>query len=100
MATNFLRKCLLGVLLRALAPALLVAALASPASAQQKADSDEGDAVILVASPGLRDADYRQTVVVVVPIENVWMKSPVSGDFQPSHNPAKAKVPPSAGEMQ
>jgi putative transcriptional regulator len=90
------------VLLRALAPALLVAALASPASAQQRADSDEGDAVILVASPGLRDADYRQTVVVVVPIENdrhigVIVNRPTRRSLSslfPEHQPSKKVAEP------
>ncbi len=74
----------------------LLALLAAPASAQQQHNGDQ-DAVILVASPGLRDADYRQTVVVAVPIENdrylgVIVNRPTRRTLSslfPEHQPSK-----------
>src|SRR5687767_13006195 len=69
-------------------------ALAAPAHAQQPRDTD---AVLLVASPGLRDADYRQSVVVAVPIENdrhlgVIINRPTRrmlSSLFPDHQPSK-----------
>ena len=46
---------------------VFLATAAGPASAQH---SDEPEAVLLVASPRLMDSDYRQTVVLAVPIDN------------------------------
>jgi putative transcriptional regulator len=81
-------------LLRVLVACLLLVLAAAPASAQQ---GSESDAVILVASPGLRDADYRQSVVVVVPIENdrhlgVIVNRPTRRSLSslfPEHQPSK-----------
>jgi putative AlgH/UPF0301 family transcriptional regulator len=72
---------------------------AVPASAQQH---DDSDAVILVASPGLRDADYRQTVVVAVPIEGdrhlgVIINRPTRRTLSslfPEHQPSKKVAEP------
>src|SRR4051812_42808520 len=85
--------------------ALLTCILLSPAPsalAQQQPRNDEQDAVILVASPGLRDADYRQTVVVAVPIENdqhlgVIINRPTRrtlASLFPEHQPSKKVAEP------
>jgi putative transcriptional regulator len=47
---------------------LVLLAYGGPAAAQQR--PEEPEAVLLVAAPGLRDPDYRQAVVLAVPIEN------------------------------
>src|SRR3990172_11783663 len=86
-------------LLAALACAALVAT-AGPAVAQQRAD--EPDAALLVASPGLRDADYRHSVVLVVPIENdrhlgVIINRPTRRSLAslfPEHQPSKNVAEP------
>ena len=62
----------------------------------------EPDAVILVASPGLRDADYQRTVVLVVPVENdrhigVIVNRPTQrtlASLFPEHQPSKKVVEP------
>ncbi len=64
----------------------MLGALASLAQAQQ--GKPEPEAVILVASPGLRDADYRQSVVIVVPVENGPPAARCQACF-PSINPPK-----------
>ena len=73
------------------------AALISPAIA---ADGD--DAVVLVAAPALRDPDYRQAVVVAVPIEGnrhlgVIVNRPTRRTLSslfPEHEPSKKVVEP------
>lgn len=83
----------LGRILAAMACAA-TAALTSFAQAQQPRDSE---AVLLVASPGLRDADYRQSVVLAVPIENdrhlgVIINRPTRralSSLFPDHQPSK-----------
>lgn len=73
----------------------LAIATAPPALAQSR--SAEPDAVILVASPGLRDADYRQSVVLVVPVDNdrhigVMVNRPTQrrlSQLFPEHQPSK-----------
>ena len=61
------------------------------------AQNTHQDAVLLVASPGLRDAEYRQSVVLVVPVEgdrhvgviiNRPTKRTLSSLF-PEHAPSK-----------
>jgi putative transcriptional regulator len=83
---------------------ILMLAVAGPAGAQQSADQpgNDQDAVLLVASPGLRDADYRQTVVIAVPIENdrhvgVIINRPTRrtlASLFPEHQPSKKVVEP------
>lgn len=71
----------------------------APGWAQSLADSD---AVVLVASPALRDADYRQTVVICVPIENnrhigVIINRPTQRSLAslfPDHGPSKKVLEP------
>jgi putative AlgH/UPF0301 family transcriptional regulator len=66
----------------------------APWTAAQQRDSE---AVLLVASPNLRDADYRQSVVVAVPIENdrhigVIINRPTRRSLSslfPDHQPSK-----------
>ena len=75
-------------------------ALGSHALAQSR--SAEPDAAILVASPGLRDADYRQAVVIVVPVENdrhvgVIVNRPTRRTLSslfPEHAPSKKVTEP------
>jgi putative transcriptional regulator len=86
--------------------ALLLAGLLSwlgAAGAQQpQQHADDMDAVVLVASPGLRDADYRQTVVLAVPIENdrhlgVIINRPTRralSSLFPEHQPSKKVAEP------
>jgi putative transcriptional regulator len=78
----------------------------APAGAQQQPQAPERtenmDAVVLVASPGLRDADYRQTVVIAVPIENdrhlgVIINRPTRRSLAslfPEHQPSKKVAEP------
>lgn len=62
----------------------------------------EPDAVLLVAAPGLRDPDYRQTVVIVVPIDNdrhlgVIINRPTRRSLAslfPEHEPSKKVLEP------
>lgn len=78
----------------------MLGALASLAQAQQ--GKPEPEAVILVASPGLRDADYRQSVVIVVPVENdrhigVIVNRPTRRTLSslfPEHQPSKKVTEP------
>ncbi len=75
-------------------------AFGSLAMAQSK--SAEPEAAILVASPGLRDADYRQAVVIVVPVENdrhlgVIVNRPTRrtlASLFPEHAPSKKVTEP------
>lgn len=76
-----------------------LATTAVPAFAQH---SDEPDAVLLVASPRLRDSDYRQTVVLAVPIDNdrhlgVIINRPTRRSLAslfPEHQPSKKVAEP------
>jgi len=84
--------------LAALAGAMAVFA-ALPAFAE---DADQPEAVLLVASPGLRDPDYRQAVILVVPIDNdrhlgVIINRPTGRSLAslfPEHQPSKKVVEP------
>jgi putative transcriptional regulator len=89
--------------LRKLLAALACAAFsmaAAPGAAQQH--SDDLDAVLLIASPNLRDADYRQSVVLAVPIENdrhlgVIINRPTRRSLAslfPEHQPSKKVAEP------
>jgi len=77
-----------------LALVLLVAAAAAPAQ--------ENEAMILVAHPGLRDFDYRQTVLVAAPAPNgghigVIINRPTRatlGSLFPEHEPSKKVIDP------
>jgi putative transcriptional regulator len=79
----------------------MLGAFATLAHAQQ-GKQHEPDAVILVASPGLRDADYRQSVVIVVPVENdrhigVIVNRPTRRTLSslfPEHQPSKKVTEP------
>jgi putative transcriptional regulator len=74
---------------------LAAAVLAAPASAQD-------DAVILIAHPAFRDADYRQTVLIAAPAPNgghvgVILNRPTRrtlGTLFPEHEPSKKVVDP------
>lgn len=78
----------------------VLAIVAGPAVAQQRADDPE--AVLLVAAPGLRDADYRQAVVLAIPIENdrhlgVIINRPTRRSLAslfPEHQPSKKVAEP------
>ncbi len=85
---------------RILAMICALGALGSHALAQSR--NAEPDAVILVASPALRDADYRQAVVITVPIENgghigVIVNRPTRRTLSslfPEHQPSKKVTEP------
>ncbi|HET7670319.1 MAG TPA: YqgE/AlgH family protein [Burkholderiales bacterium] len=74
---------------------VVAAVLAAPAFAQE-------DAVILVAHPAFRDADYRQTVIIAAPAPNgghvgVILNRPTRrtlGTLFPEHEPSKKVVDP------
>jgi putative transcriptional regulator len=74
---------------------LAAAVLAAPASAQD-------EAVILVAHPAFRDADYRNTVLIAAPAPNgghvgVILNRPTRrtlGTLFPEHEPSKKVVDP------
>jgi putative transcriptional regulator len=82
-------------MLRALAAAFLLA-LAMPAQAQEEA------AILLIAHPAFRDADYRQTVLLAAPAPNgghvgVILNRPTRrslGSLFPDHEPSKKVVDP------
>lgn len=75
-------------------------AIGSHALAQSR--GADAEAAILVASPGLRDADYRQAVVIVVPVENdrhigVIVNRPTRrtlASLFPDHAPSKKVTEP------
>lgn len=83
-----------------LAMAVVLGLLAAPAQAQQ--GKAEPDAVLLVASPGLRDADYQRSVVIVVPVEGdrhigVIVNRPTRRTLSslfPEHQPSKKVTEP------
>lgn len=84
-----MKKVLLALL------AVLSATLAAPASAQD-------EAVLLVAHPGLRDLEYRQTVLIAAPAPNgghvgVIINRPTRrslGSLFPEHEPSKKVIEP------
>lgn len=75
--------------------------LATPGAQAQQRDGDP-EAVMLVASPMLRDPDYRQAVVVAVPIQNerhigVIINRPTRRSLSslfPDHQPSKKVAEP------
>ena len=83
-----------------LAMAVVLGLLVAPAQAQQ--GKAEPDAVLLVASPGLRDADYQRSVVIVVPVEGdrhigVIVNRPTRRTLSslfPEHQPSKKVTEP------
>jgi putative AlgH/UPF0301 family transcriptional regulator len=83
-----------------LAMAVVLGLLVAPAQAQQ--GKSEPDAVLLVASPGLRDADYQRSVVIVVPVEGdrhigVIVNRPTRRTLSslfPEHQPSKKVTEP------
>ena len=83
-----------------LAMAVALGLLVAPAQAQQ--GKAEPDAVLLVASPGLRDADYQRSVVIVVPVEGdrhigVIVNRPTRRTLSslfPEHQPSKKVTEP------
>ena len=80
----------------------LAAIGAACALPQQAIAADNDDAVVLVAAPALRDPDYRQAVVVAVPIEGnrhlgVIVNRPTRRTLSslfPEHEPSKKVVEP------
>ena len=83
--------------------AILIGMLATFAvNAQAQSRNGDNEAAILVASPGLRDADYRQAVVIVVPVENdrhigVIVNRPTRRTLSslfPEHAPSKKVTEP------
>jgi putative transcriptional regulator len=81
---------------RILLALLLLAALASPARAQ------DDDAMLLVAHPAFRDMDYRQTVLLAAPAPNgghvgVILNRPTRRSLAslfPEHEPSKKVIDP------
>jgi putative transcriptional regulator len=89
------------VLLRLLAAALAwVTVLVQPAAAQTGTTTDE--AVFLVAAPGFRDPEYRQTVLIAAPTANgghigVIINKPTRRSLSslfPEHEPSKKVTEP------
>lgn len=82
--------------------ALLVVAGAARAQTGAPADTDEPNTVILVAVPNLVDPQYRQTVIVVTPIEvdrhiGVIINRPTRRSLSslfPEHAPSRAVTEP------
>ena len=87
---------------RTLAALAICALGAFGSQAMAQSQSAEPEAAILVASPGLRDADYRQAVVIVVPVENdrhigVIVNRPTHRSLAslfPEHAPSKKVTEP------
>ena len=82
--------------------ARLLLALAVLTAAPAPARAQDDDAMLLVAHPGLRDLDYRQTVLLAAPapngghvgvILNRPTRSPLSRLF-PEHEPSKKVIEP------
>ena len=77
----------------------MLACFGVQAQAQKEA---EPDAVLLVASPGLRDADYQRSVVIVVPVDGdrhigVIVNRPTRrtlASLFPEHQPSKKVTEP------
>ncbi len=87
----------------AMARFLVLAALAlAPSLAAAQAAAAEGEALLLVAHPGFRDLDYRQTVLIAAPAPNgghvgVILNRPTKrslGSLFPEHEPSKKVVDP------
>ena len=82
--------------MRILIALVLLAALASPAQAQDE------DAMLLVAHPAFRDMDYRQTVLLAAPAPNgghvgVILNRPTRrmlSSLFPEHEPSKKVIDP------
>jgi putative transcriptional regulator len=80
---------------------LIAAAIVAPVSPIAQA-SDEGDAVLLIAKPELRDPEYRQTVLYVTPTTNdrhigVIINRPTTRSLSslfPEHEPSKKVIDP------
>ena len=80
----------------------IAATCAAGLTAAQAIAADGDDAVVLVAAPALRDPDYRQAVVVAVPIEGnrhlgVIVNRPTRRTLSslfPEHEPSKKVVEP------
>jgi putative transcriptional regulator len=80
---------------------LIAAAIVAPVSPVAQA-SDEGDAVLLIAKPELRDPEYRQTVLYVTPTTNdrhigVIINRPTTRSLSslfPEHEPSKKVIDP------
>jgi len=80
---------------------LVAAAIVAPVSPVAQA-SDEGDAVLLIAKPELRDPEYRQTVLYVTPTTNdrhigVIINRPTTRSLSslfPEHEPSKKVIDP------
>ena len=85
-------------LVRAVLVAAAIVATVSPVAQA----SDEGDAVLLVAKPELRDPEYRQTVLYVTPTTNdrhigVIINRPTTRSLSslfPEHEPSKKVIDP------
>jgi putative transcriptional regulator len=82
---------------------LLLAALAlAPAYAAAQTAAGEEEAMLLVAHPGFRDLDYRQTVLIAAPAPNgghvgVILNRPTKrslGSLFPEHEPSKKVIDP------
>ena len=80
---------------------LIAAAIVAPVSPVAQA-GDEGDAVLLIAKPELRDPEYRQTVLYVTPTTNdrhigVIINRPTTRSLSslfPEHEPSKKVIDP------
>ncbi len=80
----------------------MVAMLACFGVQAQAPKEAEPDAVLLVASPGLRDADYQRSVVIVVPVDGdrhigVIVNRPTRrtlASLFPEHQPSKKVTEP------
>jgi putative transcriptional regulator len=85
-------------LVRAVLVAAAIVATVSPVAQA----SDEGDAVLLIAKPELRDPEYRQTVLYVTPTTNdrhigVIINRPTTRSLSslfPEHEPSKKVIDP------
>ena len=81
---------------------LAIAAISATGLMPQATAADGDDAVVLVAAPALRDPDYRQAVVVAVPIEGnrhlgVIVNRPTRRTLSslfPEHEPSKKVIEP------
>jgi len=85
------------LMFRRLAQCALLAACALLQAAPTQAQRDDDDAVLLVAHPAFRDADYRQTVLIAAPAPNgghigVILNRPTQRSLFslfPEHEPSK-----------
>jgi putative transcriptional regulator len=82
--------------------AVIAGVFLAAVGSQAVAQAHDSDAVLLVASPGLRDADYRHSVVLAVPVENdrhlgVIINRPTRRSLAslfPEHQPSKKVAEP------